>query len=318
MLVQATGLVMALVVATPPVALAQSAFVKIWQGSESSVVFADTGGIQRDGAEIVIDVLVFNARPEGDPVAFGAYLTTYRYSCDWNTSATLDRVDYAPDGSTTKPPMHPDDMRPWAFGPGGWQAKAGPIFCDALAPRPADAPRSVTEAITEGARLTKRPPASKKQDPNGPIMMARPAPVAPYVFPNFPSPATSRYGLIKRDAATGNVHYLDWGNLVRKGDVIHALTIEGFGAQNRLKQASVKIDCAAMSVTVLGYVGYNSYMTQEHAQDMRWPMRTAKDWSLGGLIADAACKGEAPVATLPSREAVMAALVAMPGSQPLR
>jgi hypothetical protein len=315
MLLRATMLMAIAFAALAPAALAQSAFVEVQRPSDSSIVFADVGTIQRNGAEIIVDVLSYGARQQDDPIPYSASLTTYRYSCDWHTWADQARVTYAADGSVAKR----EEFGPRAgdfFGPGGWHAEAAPVLCDPSAPRPDGALASAAEAIEAAGRLTKRPSPPKARNPDEPMMMVTAAPVKPFSLPNFPTLAPSRYGLVKHDEVSASAYFIDWGNLVRSGDVVHVMTVEATGGRQYLKMASVEIDCSARAITVLAYVGFGRQMRQDYQQDTRWPTRTAQTWPLGGLVMDAACEGEAPAATLPSREAVMVFLSTLARPQP--
>lgn len=300
-----------------PAAMAQSAFVPIQQ-EPSRVTFVDLGGVQRDGAELVLPVLEFSASRMDQPAPYRASLSTYRFSCDWSTMQMMGSVIHSPDGKATPDPNFVAVSQPSYFGAYGWHAAAAPLICDPDAKPPIDAPASVEAAIRNAQAITTRPPAPQPEPPPKPgasqqMMMVAPAPPRAFEMPNFASPAPSRYGLVGRQVSTGNLFFLDWGNLTRTGDIVHALAVDALGAPNdgpwirdRMRLNSLEIDCKAMSVTILAYVAFNDGLTAGHQQDKDWPARTARNWPLGGLIAEAACKGEEPAATLPTRNAILA------------
>lgn len=305
-----------------PTALGQTAYVPFEQ-SERMVTFVDVGEIKRNGEEIELRVLEFQTRSEADPIAYTTTLTTVRYSCDWGTYVRLDRVTRDPDGADITGNTIRVGGPPFFFGPNGWHAAAGPVVCNAAAQRPTESFPSFAAAVAEGKRRTIRPPAPKATASRGPVEVIEYSPPPPFSIPNFASPSPSEFGIVVRDPVSGNAHYLDWANRVRKGDIVHVLTVDALGVgkpgpllMGRLKLNSVEINCASGSVTVLAYVPFGGGLGQEHPQDTRWPTRTAQNWRLGGMLIDKACSGEKPVATLSSLKDVLELQQRFPGTHP--
>lgn len=302
-----------------PAALAQPAFVPI-EVSDDEITFVDVGEIKREGEELELSVLEFQTRNQSDPIAYVAMLTTFRYSCDWNTYVRLDYVYHLPDGSVTRDNTLRRGGPPFFFGPGGWHAAVGPIVCDASVPRPLNAFPSIATTIAEGGRATKRRPPPT---PGAPPTVYDYTPPPPFTMPNFPTMAASRLGLVYRDPVSGNAQYLDWGNLVRKDNTIHAITVEALGVTKpgpvlfgRLKQSSVDINCAAGTATVLAYVDFDGALRKGYPQIKAWPTRTAQNWALGGLLMEMACDGKEPDQTLRSLDDVLQTQRQKPGTSP--
>lgn len=303
---------------TAPSALAQTAFVPVETLSDE-VTFVDVGEIKRNGEELELRLLEFQTRNAADPIAYTATLSTVRYSCDWNTSVLLDYVIYKPDGSIIPSDTLRRGGTPFFFGAGAWHAAAGPVICDAAAPPPSKSFTSMKAAIAEGVRITKRRPAPKP----GATMTYDYVPPGPSTLPNFAELSTSHFGLVTRDPVSGNSQYLDWGNLVRKGAIVHAITVDALGVTQpgpkllgRLKLSSVEIDCEAGAVTVLAYVDFDDFLQQGYLQNKVWPTRTARNWALGGLLTETACDGKEPEQTLRSLDDVLQAQRQKPGTSP--
>ena len=282
-------------------ALAQESFQRVAQ--PGGPVYWDASSIKRSGDNFEIDVLSPYLTGAGAGASVRGEITRYKLSCVWTASVggmlgsrSVDAKGKVLDTSGAEPFAQSS-----FYGPHGWHAVVTPIVCgSSFAP-----PKGLTlvQAMADAKSLLAAKPAPSR-DPG----RAADAPA---------EKAAARFGLVREDKATGNMSFLDWSRLVRAGDKITVQVLDVLGDNTPpppepqwnysvIALRTLALDCKARTLGQTAYVTFTKYLDPGFPDPTVWPVRTAKDWPLGGQILDAACSGKEPARIFASRAAAVA------------
>jgi hypothetical protein len=285
--------------------------------SPYSMSFWDAGDIRRDGDHIEIGVLRISVG-RGTPIFVWGSLQRTRTSCEWETidrflgAVRYDSAGHAletPDELAARPAPF---VQPTFYGPYGAYAGIIGAACDPDFQVPVTALPSVAAAMDLGRRILKPLPPSTTTNT---IMVQRVAlqPLQP--LPGYLDLGPYRFGVIASEPSSGNMAFLDWAGLRRSGAQAAALILDVLGDDTppaprwtiaTIALRSVRFDCAARTLTYLGYATFDKTMTVRSQDNLAWPARSVRHWRLGAALLDAACSGGEPAQTFATLDGAIA------------
>ncbi|MEZ6031080.1 MAG: hypothetical protein R3C46_15215 [Hyphomonadaceae bacterium] len=280
--------------------LAQASFQHV-KDSGPTPVYWDAASLKRAGDTFEVDVLQIYKMPAGKPLEGG--VTRYRLSCVWTATVggTLGNWRIGETGRV----LSQSGPEPFAqgsfYGPHGWQALLVPVVCDS-AWKPGKGLTAAQAFADAKARMAIKAP--KEPDPKR--AAAAPADTVP-----------ARFAVIRKEAATGNMAFIDWSRITRQGDKATVQTFDILGDDTPpppepqwlysvFDLRTLDLDCKARTLTQTVSQSFSKYFEPGFPDGMVWPVRTAKDWPLGADILDAVCSGAEPTQTFASRAAAIA------------
>ena len=271
-------------------------------GFRDVVQLVDSASATRNGDIVSFDVLMLNQVVGTDPHTGGPAAVilhrtyTYVVSCGWQTERMEPHWDRAGERGFHSLFFDDQAFRQDVFlGPRSWDRA---LFEPLCAHRPLHAApgfKSVDAAIAAWQDDFRQLPPTNvitairaiSQKPPHPAWMEGTAP--------------HRFVAIARDAARGNVLFIDMASRQSDGDRATALTFAllgpdaqhfgiGFGSVAILR--NVRYDCAANTMTVAAHAGWDRLGTLTGLQTMDAPSRSAADSSVTASEIRAACTGE--------------------------
>ena len=293
------SIAMAIGVAAP--ALAQVSFQRVVQAG--GPIYWDAASIKRTGDAFEVEVLQPYKTGPGANAPVRGSITRHRLSCVWSASIggmqgsrTIDATGKTLESSG------PEPFSQGSFhGPHGWKVVVTPAACHTG--KSFTKGMSVEQAMADAKlRLTAR--AAPEPDPK----RADPPPA---------DSAPARFGLIREEASTGNMSFIDWSRITRAGDKAKVQTLDVLGDDTPpppepqwnysvIALRTLELDCKARTLTQTGDVTFTKFLEPGFPDGKTWPVRTAADWPLGAQILDAACLGVEPAKIYPSRAAAIA------------
>lgn len=298
-----------------PVVAQQAAYLELPRTNEVSVGFIDIGGIKRSGRDVEVQYLYVTARPEGEATPVEGSLRTYLISCDWQAYAMSASAEIDLNGNIIS-------TRTFDSTRGFYSSRSFAAVLAAIACVPNQVAKvsaeSLKDAMSIGARSTKRPPPRKPRDPNEPIPTAVPAPKPKVeLLQNFPRPNPSEYGVVRVEKGTGNALFIDWANLKRTKQHVMVMTLEVLAAgsakdayQSTIKVSSIEIRCKARTIWLRGFQPFaGNFSPQREEPGER--EKTVTGSTHNEELLRAACKSRKPRKTFASMaEAVAQAAAA--------
>ncbi len=266
-------------------------------------VYWDASSIRRSGDDFEIDVLRPYQTGAGAGASVRGAITRHRLSCVWNASVggtlgsrTVDARGSVLDESGAEPVSQSS-----FYGPHGWQVVVAQVACEP------------TYAPLKGLTLVQAMADARS------LLAAKPSPSSdPGRAPDAPAAAAAaRFGILREETSTGNMSFLDWSRLARTGDKATVQVLDVLGDDTPpppepqwkysvIALRTLVLDCTSRTLTQTAHVDFTKFLEPGFPDARPWPARTAANWPLGAQILDAACSGQEPGATFPTRAAAIA------------